>query len=127
MPPGVSSRGPADKEAEPAESLLFDDSIEVEATGHAEVHASLKRGTRLTGFAKETSGLPFDFYIMDRENYVRFCEDRGGKEIYADTDRVALDFKKTISRNGVWYFVFDTYGKQSNREIRFELRATEPT
>lgn len=109
----------------PEEAVLFDDTLEIEATGHAEIHSTLKKGTRVSGFAQEVSGLPFDFYIMDRRNYVQFCEDRGGSEIYSDTDRVALDFKKTIPRDGVWYFVFDTYGKQSDREVRFELRATE--
>lgn len=109
----------------PTETVLFDDTLEVEATGHAEIHASLKKGTRVLGFAREPSNQPFDFYIMDRKNYVQFCEDRGGNEIFAETDRVALEFKKTIPRDGIWYFVFDTYGKQTNREIRLELRTTD--
>lgn len=110
----------------PTETLLFDDTLEIEATDHAEVHATLKKGARVVGFAQELSSLPFDFYIMDRRNYVQFCEDRQGSEIYAETDRVALDFKRTIPKDGIWYFVFDTYGKQADREVRFELRATKP-
>jgi hypothetical protein len=116
-----------EREPRPTEIELFDETLEVEATGHAEIHMPMKKGTRLMGFAQETSGLPFDFYVMDRKNYVRFCEDRGGSEIFAETDRVALDFRKTIPRDGVWYFVFDTYNKQANRKIRFELRADEPS
>ena len=98
-----------EKGSEHSATILFDDTLVVEATEHAEFHAQLKKGTRVEGFAKETSGQAFDFYILDRKNYVQFCEDREGAEIYAETDRVALDFKKTIPRDGVWYFVFDTY------------------
>lgn len=106
----------------PQGRLLFEDDIAVEATGHAEFHAALSRGTRVSGFAREVAGLPFDFYIMDQQNYARFCEDRGSREIYAESDRVALDFSRTIPKDGIWYFVFDTYGKQADREIHFELR-----
>ena len=110
----------------PRTTTLFDDTVDVNATGHAEVHASLKKGTKVDCFAQEVKGQTFDFYMMDRKNYVQFCEDRESTEIYAETDRVALEFKKTIPRDGIWYFVFDTYGKQSNREIRVECRVTEP-
>lgn len=105
--------------------MLFDKTLEIEATGYAEVHERLRKGTVVEGIAEELSGQHFDFYVMDQRNYARFSEDRGGTDIYAQEDRVAFNFRKKIPRDGVWYFIFDTYGKQTNREVRFELRAIE--
>jgi hypothetical protein len=128
--PSVLTHNPADADAQRAPGLsgkvLFDDTLPIEATTHAEVHDTLSKGTRIAGFASEASRQTFDFHMMDRRNYVRFCEDRGGSDTYSQRDRVALDFARTIPKDGVWYFVFDTYGKQSNRQVHFELRVLHP-
>ncbi len=107
--------------------MLFDHTLEIEATGFAEVHERLRRGTLVDGMVEEVSGQPLDFYIMDQRNFARFSEERDGTDIYAQEGRVAFNFRKKIPRDGVWYCVFDTYGKQTDREVRFELRAVEPT
>jgi hypothetical protein len=109
----------------PKEVMLFDNTLEIEATGFAQVHERLRKGTVVEGIAEELSGRHFDFYIMDQRSYTRFREERGGTDIYFEGDRVAVNFKKKIPRDGVWYFVFDTYGKQTDREIRLELRSIE--
>lgn len=108
----------------PKEVALFDDTLEIEATGFAEVHERLGKGAAVEGMVEEMSGQPFDFYILDQRNYARFCDDRGGTDIYAQEGRVAFNFKKKNPRDGVWYFVFDMYGKQADREVRFGLRPT---
>jgi hypothetical protein len=123
----LTSSPPSRRHAPPKaeEVMLFDKTLEIEATGYAEVHERLRKGTVVEGIAEELSGQHFDFYVMDQRNYARFSEDRGGTDIYAQEDRVAFNFRKKIPRDGVWYFIFDTYGKQTNREVRFELRAIE--
>lgn len=110
----------------PKEVVLFNETLEVEATGSTEVHERLSKGTIVDGMVEEVSGQPLDFYIMEQRNYARFSEDRSGTDIYAQEDRVAFNFRRKIPRDGVWYFVFDAYGKQADRAVRFELRATEP-
>lgn len=124
-PPGIPTAPRKRTPPRPKEVVLFDDNLEIEATGFAEVHERLRKGTMVDGMVEEVSGQPLDFYIMDQRNYARFSEDRSGTDIYAQEDRVAFNFRKKIPRDGVWYFVFDTYGKQSDREVRFELRAIE--
>jgi len=106
--------------------VKFEEELEVEATGHNEIHAALPKGTRVTGLVRETSGLPFDFYVMDQRNFADFCNDRSGSEILSEEDVVAFQVRITIPRDGVWYFVADTYGKQADRTVRFDLRASVP-
>jgi hypothetical protein len=110
----------------PTEMSLFNHSLKVRATEHAEFHASLPKGAKVTGLLRELSGLSFDFYIMDQRNYAKFCEDRGGSAIYSEFDVVAFDLKKTLPKEANWYFVVDTFQKQADRVVWVELRALTP-
>jgi hypothetical protein len=106
---------------------LFDEILPVEAGNHSATHFELTKGTNVSGFVRETSNQTFDFYSMDRANYATFCETRESAEILEEYDRIALDFQAKIPRNGVWYFVVDAFGKQIEREVQLEIRASAPT
>lgn len=108
------------------EAVLYDGVLEIEAPGHGAAHLDLSKGARVKGFARETTGRPFDFYVMDRPNYVEFCENRGGTQILELYDRTTLEFKRTIPRTGTWYFVADAFDKQNDREVELEIRTTDP-
>ena len=108
----------------PAEEILFDGPIAVKATGHAELHFDLRRGTRVRGLARERTGQPFDLYIMDRRNYVRFARSHESQDLLAELDESLYDYKATIPRDDTWFVVIDTYGKINDREVWLEVRAT---
>jgi hypothetical protein len=114
---------PADRSSEgAADRILFDGTLEVTATGYGEIHHDLHRGDRVHVLARETSGQPFDFYIMNRTNFVRFCRDREGSDIAARMDEPIVDLSRVIPRDGTWFFVIDTYGKQNDRQVSLEVR-----
>ena len=59
---------------------------------------------------------------MDEKEYPKY---RSGKTFdlideFEDEPSVPIDL--TIPYDETWYFVFDTYGKQYDREIEVELR-----
>jgi hypothetical protein len=110
----------------PAEKVLFDGWLSVGATGHAEVHYDLSKGTRLRGLAREGSAQPFDLYIMNRRNYVRFVRDHESHDLLAKQGDAVYDYKATIPKDDTWFVVVDTYGKVNNRAVLLELRATVP-
>lgn len=118
---------PASARGKLAEEVLFDDTLAVAATGHREVHFDLRKGTRLRGIAREESGQPFDLYIMDRKNYVRFARDRDSFDILAELDESLYDYRLTIPRDDTWFVVVDTYGKVNDRNVWLEVRAALPS
>lgn len=109
-----------------AENLLFDDQLSIPATGHAEIHFDLPEGTRLRGLARELLGQPFDLYIMDRRNYVRFAREHKSRDLLAELGQSFYDYKARIPRDDTWFLVVDTYGKVNDREVWLEVRATAP-
>jgi hypothetical protein len=111
----------------PKESVLFDDSMQVEATGYEEVHFDFERDAKVRVFAREIYGQKFDFYLMDHRNFVRFCKDRRSSELVRRTDSSLVEFQRVIPRGGAWYFVVDAYGKQNDREVRVQVRTTPPS
>lgn len=120
-------RGSGSKSAgRPTERVLFDAQLSIEATGHAEVHFDLSKGTRLRGLARELTSQPFDLYIMDRKNYIRFAQEHESRDLLSGVDESLYDYKATIPKDDTWFVVVDTYGKVNDREVWLEVRATSP-
>jgi hypothetical protein len=120
----TSSTPPKANPARPgsSEAVLFHGSLEINGGEHEAIEFELEKGSVVYGFVRETSGQPFDFYIMDRRNYAEFCESRNSREILEEYDRTALEFRRTIPKSGVWVFVVDTFHKQNDREVVLEIR-----
>jgi hypothetical protein len=102
--------------------ILIDEVLVVGATEFAEVHRDVEGGATVKIFAREEDGQTFDFYMIDRRNFARFCRDRGGRELVSRLDEPVIDLEKRVPTTGTWYFVIDTYGKQNDRRVQLEVR-----
>lgn len=80
----------------------------------------IEKGSRITGIAEEVDFYDFNFCIVDDKNY-EMLRDEGvpAEDLYVGSDGAIHRFDEKIPHSGDWYFVFDAYGKQLEREIRF--------
>lgn len=101
---------------------LFDDTVDVESTEHESISVDVPKGAKISVFAREVWGQPFDLYIFDRRNYANFCRDRSGRELYGVTDEVVIEFERKVPRVGGWYLVLDAYNKRNNRRVALEIK-----
>jgi hypothetical protein len=110
------------KSGEKRTYTIFQGSLEVHKR-REQRNESLLKGDVIEGVLEEIDGLPFDFYIFDERNYAKFSNDRTtGTPALELVDESSYHIKWTVGHQGVWYFVFDLYGKQHDRTIRGTLR-----
>jgi hypothetical protein len=64
----------------------------------------------------------FNFYVMDEDEYSNYRNREDLEPILDKEEESSVSFKLTIPHDDRWYFVFDLYGKQNDREIEFTLR-----
>lgn len=105
---------------------LFNDSVEIESTEHVAISIDVPKGARVSVFAREIWGQPFNLYILDRRNYASFCRDRSGRELYGVTDEPVIEFERKIPRVGGWYIVLDAYNKRNNRRVAIDIKYLPP-
>jgi hypothetical protein len=105
---------------------LFDQTVEIDSTDYEAISIDIPKRSRLSIFARELWGQPFDLYIFDRRNYAEFCRNRGGKEFHGVTDESVIEFERTVPRLGGWYIVLDAYNKRNNRRVALEAKYLPP-
>jgi hypothetical protein len=102
--------------------VLYEGVVEVER--QESLHFDLLEGDVVEGTLKERDGQSFDCYIIDERNYPRFSSTREGRIVKEFMDDSSYFVKWQVRRAGVWYIVFDLYGKQNPRSIEVSLRCT---
>jgi hypothetical protein len=110
-----------------AEDSVFDDTITVDAGSHTAIHVDLAAGSSLTVLAQERQRSPFNIYVMDRKNYVRYGRRDVWHDIVAKEDEYVYDFRKRVPRAGTWYVVLDAFRKSADREVELEVRSRPPS
>ena len=85
---------------------------------HEKLSYRLKKGHRLKGLAKEVDRQDFNFYIVDEDNYARYCNGDMFTTIF-NRDKVnTVAINVLIPYNEKWYLIFEGYRKQYERRVR---------
>lgn len=100
--------------------VLYDGDVEVEK--QESLQFDLRKGDVVEGTLREKYGQMFDCYIIDERNYPKFCSTREGRIVKEFMDDSSYFVKWQVKKSGIWYFVFDLYGKQNPRSIKVTLR-----
>jgi hypothetical protein len=101
---------------------IYDDSVQVEATRFEEINFDLIKGDKIKGIVREIEGDPFTLYIMKESEFVKFVGKEDFSPLKEYEDIPSESFKFTVPVTDCWYFVFDTYGKQNDRDIIVTIR-----
>jgi hypothetical protein len=102
--------------------IIYDDKISIEATRYEEIPFNLNKGDKIKGIAREIDEDPFTLYVMKESDFDKFISKVDHTPFKEYEDVSSQSFKFTIPKTDCWYFVFDTYGKQKDREINVTIR-----
>ena len=126
-PPAVTQNGdkthPDKLESEWLDDVCMDGPFKIKQGDYVLIPLNLHAKDRMKGTLDETEGNSFNWYIVDERNMIEFKRkkeftyERGG-----EGEGAYLIKSWSIRRNGPWYLILDTYGKQHPRNIAVHFR-----
>lgn len=87
--------------------IIVEDIFEVKRNELFFFDVELESNTTVTGNFEESSGMCFDFYILDRANFPRMLAGYNFSAIISAKHAIELNFTFTAEQRGTYYFVFD--------------------
>lgn len=97
--------------------------FDIEPGSHSVISLDLHKGDTITGSLDEVDGETFDWYIVDERNLVKFKRKEEYTHLRGDEGLGAYHLKKmSISKDGPWFLLVSTYGKQNPRRVQVRLR-----
>ena len=126
LPNQPAPKKPEAAARKPKVEILHEGTVDVPTGGHTYLAFHLDKGTRVTGLLTEVDDWPFNFMVMDEENYAAYRNKENPDVEAEEVDISSLKVKFKVPRTDTWYFVFELYEKKKPREVQVELRAELP-
>jgi hypothetical protein len=113
------------EEQEEPGPIIVDGPHAVEATGWVALPLGVWAGLTVRGRLSERTSQPFEWWIVDETNLVRY-QNKDWRAFVAAKgaqDDVSTTFKWTVpaNRRGPWFLLLSATGKQNDREIEADL------